>query len=45
MTCEGRVAIAIVTGAAGGGMAKSIALTLAREGAADVSARRLTSRG
>ena len=32
MTCEGRVAI--VTGAAGGGMGRSIALTLAREGAA-----------
>ena len=31
MTCEGRVAI--VTGAAGSGMGRSIALTLAREGA------------
>ena len=32
MTCEGRVAV--VTGAAGAGMGRSIALTLAREGAA-----------
>ncbi len=31
MTCEGKVAIA--TGAAGSGMGRSIALTLAREGA------------
>ena len=31
MTCEGKVAI--VTGAAGNGMGRSIALTLAREGA------------
>jgi NAD(P)-dependent dehydrogenase (short-subunit alcohol dehydrogenase family) len=30
-TCEGKVAV--VTGAAGGGMGRSIALTLAREGA------------
>jgi len=32
MKCEGRVAV--VTGAAGAGMGRSIALTLAREGAA-----------
>ena len=34
MTCEGRVAV--VTGSAGSGMGRSIALTLAREGAAAI---------
>jgi len=42
MTCEGKVAI--VTGAAGGGIGRSIALTLAREGAQVVVNSRTSGR-